>query len=73
MKFGSFLLLPFLCLPPVFTAAGQAPPAANPITTNDVLAAEKLFGLDLPEDKLKDRMAWIEMFGDLSANENAVL
>jgi Asp-tRNA(Asn)/Glu-tRNA(Gln) amidotransferase A subunit family amidase len=55
MKFNSFLLLPFVGLSPTFTAAGQAPPAAtaSAITTNDVIVAEKLFGLDLPEDKLK--------------------
>ena len=55
MKFTPFLLLPFLCLSPILTAAGQTPPApaTNAITTNDVLVAEKLFGLDLPEDKLK--------------------
>jgi len=26
-----------------------------------------------PEDKLKDRMPWIEMFVELPANEKAVL
>ncbi|MGA2543923.1 MAG: amidase [Verrucomicrobiota bacterium] len=55
MKFlpALFLLLPFVWLSPIFPAAGQAPPAASAITTNDVIVAEKLFGLDLPEDKLK--------------------
>ena len=59
---SSFILLAFLA---VFTTAaqaapgtnatvdaGQAHPQNNAITTNDVLAAEKLFGLDLPEDKI---------------------
>jgi Asp-tRNA(Asn)/Glu-tRNA(Gln) amidotransferase A subunit family amidase len=55
MKFHppSSILLSFLCLSPLFTAAGQAQPAASAITTNDVIVAEKLFGLDLPEDKLR--------------------
>jgi Asp-tRNA(Asn)/Glu-tRNA(Gln) amidotransferase A subunit family amidase len=60
---SSFILLIFLA---AFTAAAQAAPGTNAtnadagqtrpqgnaISTNDVLAAEKLFGLDLPEDKI---------------------
>ena len=53
MKFASFLLLPFFGAVLVFTAAAQAPPAAGALTTNDVIVAEKLFGLDLPADKLR--------------------
>ena len=34
------------------TGAGLARPRSNAITTNDVLSAEKLFGLNLPEDKI---------------------
>ena len=60
---SSLILLPFLA---VFAAAAQTPPdtnattadagearaRSNAITTNDVLVAEKLIGLDLPEDKI---------------------
>jgi len=60
---SSFILPGFLA---VFTAAAQTPPdtnataadagdarpRTNAITTNDVLVAEKLIGLDLPEDKI---------------------
>lgn len=53
MKFTSSLLLPFCGAVLVFTAAAQAPPAAGALTTNDVIVAEKLFGLDLPADKLR--------------------
>jgi len=37
----------------VFTTVAQAPPAADALTTNDVIVAEKLLGLDLPADKLR--------------------
>jgi Asp-tRNA(Asn)/Glu-tRNA(Gln) amidotransferase A subunit family amidase len=52
-QFSSCLLLSFVLTVPVFTAAAQDAPAASAITTNDVLVAEKLFGLDLPADKLR--------------------
>src|SRR5580692_9633765 len=62
------LLFPCLNVALIFSAAGQpatgtnataaaagdqARPRTNAITTEDVIIAEKLFGLDLPEDKLQ--------------------
>jgi Asp-tRNA(Asn)/Glu-tRNA(Gln) amidotransferase A subunit family amidase len=52
-KFPACLLLSFFFTVPAFTAAAQDAPAASAITTNDVMMAEKLFGLDLPADKLR--------------------
>jgi Asp-tRNA(Asn)/Glu-tRNA(Gln) amidotransferase A subunit family amidase len=52
-KFPACLLLSFFFTVPAFTAAAQDAPAASAITTNDVMVAEKLFGLDLPADKLR--------------------
>jgi Asp-tRNA(Asn)/Glu-tRNA(Gln) amidotransferase A subunit family amidase len=52
-KFPACLRLSFFFTVPAFTAAAQDAPAASAITTNDVMVAEKLFGLDLPADKLR--------------------